>query len=114
MTSYEYRATVDMGADELFAFMARPESLPQHLPGLEATTPGVDSGGRRISWEENGYRGELVVVDDGPGRSQVAVAVKTDREGDVRRELEEAVAALVHRATGEAESSSTADENNWY
>ncbi|MFT7836586.1 SRPBCC family protein [Saccharothrix sp. BKS2] len=114
MTSYEYRAPVDMAADELFGFMARPESLPQHLPGLETTTPEVDTGGRRISWEEGGYRGEVVVVDDGPGRSQVAIAVKTEHGGDVRRELEEAVAALAHRATGEAESSATADENSWY
>jgi hypothetical protein len=114
MTSYEHRAEVDLGADELFAFLARPESLPQHLPGLAGSTPGIDHEHRRLTWEEGGYRGELVVVDDGPGRSQVAVAVKTDHGGDVDRELREAVAALTHRAAGEAESSATADENSWY
>ncbi|QFZ23304.1 hypothetical protein [Saccharothrix syringae] len=114
MTSYQYRAPVDLGADELFRFLARPESLPQHLPGLAGSTPRVDAGRRAVSWDENGYRGELVVVEEGPGRSEVAIAVKTEREGDVRRELEEAVAALVHRAVGEAESSATADENQWY
>lgn len=114
MTSYEHRATVGMAADELFGFLARPESLPRHLPGLTGSTPGVDTDRRRVTWDENGYRGELVVIDDGPGRSQVVAAVRTDREGDVGRELREAVAALLHQATGEADASATADQNDWY
>ncbi len=114
MTSYEYRAPVEMSARELFEFLSRPEALPQHLPGLSGSTPRVDHDRRRLSWEENRYRGELSVVDDGAGHSEVAIAVETDEPGDVRRELEEAVAALVHRATAEADVSAAKDHDTWY
>lgn len=114
MTSYEHRAEVEMGARELFEFLARPESLPQHLPGLAESTPRVDQERRALAWEEGGYRGELAVHDKGPGLCEVVLAVETDRDGDVRRELEEAVAAITHRSTAEAESSATQDENQWY
>ncbi|GAB2981242.1 SRPBCC family protein [Saccharothrix stipae] len=114
MTSYEYRAPVEMSARELFEFLARPESLPQHLPGLSGSTPRIDHDLRRVSWEENRYRGELSVAEDGDGRSEVAIAVETDEPGDVRRELEEAVAALAHRATAEADLSAAKDQDTWY
>ncbi|QQQ75786.1 SRPBCC family protein [Saccharothrix sp. 6-C] len=114
MTSYEYRAPVEMAARELFEFLARPQSLPQHLPGLSGATPRIDHDRRRVSWEEGGYRGELDVVDDGAGHSEVVIAVETDDPGDVRRELEEAVAALAHRATAEADVSAAKDQNTWY
>ncbi|WP_447004354.1 SRPBCC family protein [Saccharothrix isguenensis] len=114
MTSYEYQAPVEMSARELFEFLARPESLPQHLPGLSTSTPRIDHDRRSVSWEENRYRGELTVVDDGAGRSQVSIAVETDEPGDVRRDLEEAVAAISHRATAEAELNAADNGNAWY
>ncbi|GAA3461250.1 hypothetical protein ACFFSW_28450 [Saccharothrix longispora] len=114
MTSYEYRAPVGMAAQEFFGFLARPGSLSQHLPGLSGTTPGVDRDRRVVTWDENGYRGELTVVEDGAGQSEIVIVVETDQGGDVRKELAEAVAAVSHRATAEAESSATAEENSWY
>ncbi|XVS63772.1 SRPBCC family protein [Actinosynnema sp. CA-299493] len=114
MTSYEYRAPVEMSARELFEFLAKPGSLPQHLPGLSGSTPRLDQDTRRVSWEENGYRGELTVRDDDAGLSEVVLAVETDAPGDVRRELEEAVAALVHRATSEADVDAATNDDTWY
>jgi len=114
MTSYEYRAPVEMSAQELFEFLARPESLPQHLPGLSASTPRVDQDRRSVSWDENGYRGVLSVVEDGAGHSEVAITVETDEPGDVRRELQEAVAAISHRATSEADVSAAKNDDTWY
>ncbi|MFI9007392.1 SRPBCC family protein [Actinosynnema sp. NPDC053489] len=114
MTSYEHRAPVEMSARELFEFLARPGSLPQHLPGLADSTPRVDREGRRVSWEENRYRGVLTVVDDGAGRSEVVLAVETDEPGDVQRELEEAVAAVAHRATSEADVDAARNQDTWY
>lgn len=115
MTTYEYRAPVDMSAEELFESFAHPESLPEHLPELFTTTPRVDRGGRRLTWSgDDGGRGELTVVDDGPGRSEIAISLDTDRTGDVRQELVEAVAALSHLATSEAEVSATESKDNWY
>lgn len=115
MTSYEYRAPVEMSAEVLFEYLARPESLPQHLPGLADSTPRIDHDRRTLSWAESRYRGELSVVEDGAGRSQVTIAVETDEPGDVRRELEEAVAALSHRATAEADASAVSEnKDTWY
>ncbi|MEU4743796.1 SRPBCC family protein [Actinosynnema sp. NPDC023658] len=114
MTSYEYRAPVEMSAQELFAFLARPESLPQHLPGLSDSTPRIDHDRRSISWGENHYRGELTVAEDGQGLSEVVLAVETDDPGDVRRELQEAVAALTHRATAEADVDAAKNQDTWY
>ncbi|MCE6999439.1 SRPBCC family protein [Saccharothrix sp. S26] len=114
MTSYEHRAPVEMAARELFEFLARPGSLPQHLPGLSGSTPGIDHDRRRVSWAEGRYRGELTVVEDGAGRSQVTLAVETDEPGDVQRELEEALAAVVHRATAEADVEAAGKDDTWY
>ncbi|MFD1149752.1 SRPBCC family protein [Saccharothrix hoggarensis] len=114
MTSYEHRAPVEMAAGELFDFLSRPGSLPQHLPGLSGSTPRVDHDRRRVSWEEGGYRGELTVVDAGAGRSEVTIAVATEEPGDVQRELEEALAAVVHRATAEADVKAASEQDTWY
>ena len=114
MTSYEHRAPIEMGAAELFGFLARPGSLPQHLPGLSDSTPRIDHDRRRVSWEEGRYRGELTVVDAGAGRSEVTIAVVTDEPGDVQRELEEALAAVVHRATAEADVDAASNQDTWY
>lgn len=114
MTSYEYRAPVEMSAQRLFQFLARPDSLPQHLPGLTDSTPSIDHDRRTLSWAENGYQGRLSVADADAGLSEVVITVETDDPGDVRRELEEAVAALSHRATAEADSSATKNQDDWY
>ncbi|WP_367135150.1 hypothetical protein [Saccharothrix sp. HUAS TT1] len=114
MTSYEHRAPVEMSAQELFEFLARPESLPQHLPGLSASTPRIDHDRRSLSWEENGYRGVLSVADDDAGLCEVVLTVETDEPGDVRRELAEAVAAISHRATSEADVSAAKNQDTWY
>ena len=142
MTSYEHRASVDVPADDLFAFVAEPGNLPKYFPDLtevestggdgvhvEAEVGGrhveaegwirVDRATRTLSWGtpgEDDYHGELTVADEGAGRSGITITLHTEHVGgpDVQRALEEAMAVLTHRATAETESDAAQKGDGWY
>ncbi|MBP2339207.1 uncharacterized protein YndB with AHSA1/START domain [Saccharothrix coeruleofusca] len=113
MASYEYHAPVDVPARQLFDLLAQPEALPQHLPGLVADDASlrVDHDRRVLTWSE----GSLAVVDEEEaGRSLITLTVNSERGPDTQRELEEAVAALSHRAASQADATETESGNAWY
>lgn len=113
MTSYEYHAPVDVPARQLFDFLAQPEALPQHLPGLvtDDASLRVDHDRRVITWSD----GTLAVIDEEEaGRSTITLTVESDRGPEVQRELEEAVAALSHRAASQSDTAETESGNAWF
>ncbi|MBB4684471.1 SRPBCC family protein [Amycolatopsis jiangsuensis] len=141
MPSYDYTAQVDVPADQLFGYLAKPGNLPAFLPALtearpvegdrvhvEADVDGrhvageawlhVDRGARTLSWGapgEDDYHGDLSVRDHGENDSEVTIRLHTERAGgeEVQRGLEEAVAALAHRAAAETDLSAAEHQEGW-
>ncbi|AXX33752.1 hypothetical protein KCV87_23775 [Actinosynnema pretiosum subsp. pretiosum] len=110
MTTYTYRAPVDLPAQRLFEFVARPENLTEHLPGIEPTGVRVDESVRRVTWDG----GEAVVTEDGAGCSRIEVRLEAEQTPERQRELQEAVAALSHLAAAEVDSQAARSGDGWY
>jgi uncharacterized membrane protein len=141
MPDYDYTAPVELPADRLFGYLSDPENLPGFLPEMteahreggdrvhvEADVHGrhvegeawlrPDAGARTLSWGapgEDDYHGELTVRDLGDGTSEVTVHLHTERAGgpDVQQGLEQAVAALAHRASAEGDLSDAEHQRGW-
>ncbi|MEV4601840.1 SRPBCC family protein [Amycolatopsis sp. NPDC049253] len=131
MTDYRHSATVELPADELFAYLREPRNLPHYFSQMQAARPEggdtvhveaevhgrhvegdawlkVDEGTRTLSWGAEGpddYHGTLSIDEAGPAASRVEVTLSSVREGhsgEIQRGLEETVAALAHTAVADS------------
>ncbi|HEY8371400.1 MAG TPA: SRPBCC family protein [Pseudonocardiaceae bacterium] len=131
MGDFRHVAPVDMPADELFDFLAKPDNLPRYFPAMTEAEPvggdrvhveadlgnrhveaeawlQVDRRNRHLSWGapgEDDYHGELTIVEQGPNRCEVSVTLHTERAGgdEVQRGLEQTLASLAQRAVRDAD-----------
>ena len=142
MTDYQHTATADLPADELFAFLSRPENLPRYFPEMKVAEPRggdavhveadvhgdhvegeawlhSDPVTRTLSWGAQGpddYHGELRVAESGPAACEVTVELHSVREADgeeVQQGLERTVAAMTHAATADADVGSAEEHGGW-
>ncbi|MFI5606950.1 SRPBCC family protein [Amycolatopsis sp. NPDC051903] len=142
MPDYHHSATVDLPADELFAYLREPRNLPHYFTQMTEAEPEgggtvhveadihgehvegeawlrVDEGTRTLSWGAEGphdYRGELSIAEAGPAASRVKVTLRSVREGsaaEIQRGLEETVAALAHTAVADSDVSASEHEGGW-
>ncbi|KAA9165008.1 hypothetical protein FPZ12_007110 [Amycolatopsis acidicola] len=109
MSTFRYTAPADLPADEAFAFISDAPNLLTLLPEADRAWITTDEANRRLHWgteSEGEDHGELRVRDRGPDMCEVEVSVASRRDGEqVRQELEEAVAALTHKASADADLS---------
>ncbi|MFI9450009.1 SRPBCC family protein [Amycolatopsis sp. NPDC052450] len=142
MTDYRHTATIEMPADDLFAYLREPRNLPHYFPQMSQAEPEggdtvhveadvhgehvegeawlkVDESRRSLRWGAEGphdYQGELSIEEDGPAASRLTVALHSVRDADdeeVQRGLEETVAALAHTVTAEADVDAAEEEGGW-
>jgi hypothetical protein len=142
MTEYQYTATADLPADELFAFLSHPENLPRYFPQMKVAEPRggesvhveaevhghrvaseawlhTDAGTRSLSWGAEGpddYHGELRVEAAGPASAEITVKLSSVRDaddGEVQKGLEQTVAAITHAATADADVEAAEGQGGW-
>jgi hypothetical protein len=119
MTTVDYSAVTDLPADEAFAFMSDAPNLPGFLPeASDEALVRADEAARRLSWgaeSEGDDHGELRVIDRGPNQCEVSISVSTQRTDtdEVRAELAQAVAALTHKASAEADTQAAEPQTGW-
>lgn len=119
MATVHYTAPADMPADEAFAFMSDAPNLPRILP--EATDEAwvrADEGARQLSWGVEGDRtdhGELWVLARGANQCEIEISVTTERPDtdQVREELAQAVAAMAHKASADADEERAGPGGGW-
>ncbi|WP_280632823.1 SRPBCC family protein [Amycolatopsis alba] len=133
-TDYRHTATIEMSADDLFAYLREPRNLPRYFPQMTQAEPGggdavhveaevhgehvegeawlkVDEDNRSLRWGAQGphdYQGELSIEEAGPATSSLTVTLHSVRDaddGEVQRGLEGTVAALAHTATSSTTTS---------
>ncbi|MEV0074235.1 MULTISPECIES: SRPBCC family protein [unclassified Amycolatopsis] len=132
MADYHHSASVELPADELFAYLREPRNLPHYFTQMQEAEPQggeavhveaeihgehiegeawlkVDEANRTLSWGSQGphdYQGELSIADAGPAASRVEVTLRSVREGsgeEIQRGLEETVAALAYTAVADSD-----------
>ncbi|MEA5361031.1 SRPBCC family protein [Amycolatopsis sp., V23-08] len=142
MTEYQHTATADIPADELFAFLSRPENLPRYFPQMKVAEPRggdsvhveaevhghrvegeawlhTDPGTRSLEWGAEGpddYHGKLRIDESGPAASEITVTLSSVREAgddEVQRGLEQTVAAITHAASADADVAAAESEGGW-
>ncbi|OXM62538.1 MULTISPECIES: hypothetical protein [Amycolatopsis] len=119
METFHYTATADLPADEAFAFISDTPNLPRFLPqNLDEGWLRTDPASRHLAWgteSEGDDCGELRVHERGPGQCEIAITLHTDRtDGDqVRTELAQAVAALTHQASADADEQREGQQAGW-
>ncbi|SEP37430.1 SRPBCC family protein [Amycolatopsis saalfeldensis] len=142
MTDYRHTATIDLPADELFAYLREPRNLPHYFPQMREAEPQggdavhveadvggervegeawltVDEGARKLSWGAQGphdYHGELTIDEQAPGGSRLTITLHSVRESEgeqVQRGLEETVAALAHTAVADSDVENAEAEGGW-
>jgi uncharacterized membrane protein len=141
MGTYRHTATVDLPADELFAFLRKPENLPRYFTAMteakrtgeeevhvEADVHGhhvsgeawlrIDDSGRKLEWgaeNEDDYHGELEITEHDKVTSGISIVLHTEHaEGDeVQKGLEETVAALAHTAVADADVAAAEEQGGW-
>ncbi|GAA3029992.1 SRPBCC family protein [Actinokineospora globicatena] len=140
MTSHQYEAPVDLPAEQLFRYVADPANLPRFLTVVSearATAPdrvqvtadvdghhsevearfSTDEATRTIRWGSPGhdeYHGEFVVHEVAVDSSRVVVQLSTPHDdGNVERELAEAVAALTQGAAAQTDAERADQQDGW-
>ncbi|AIJ20409.1 hypothetical protein [Amycolatopsis methanolica] len=119
METFNYTATADLPADEAFAFISDAPNLPRFLPqDLAEGWLRADAASRQLAWgtESGGDDcGELRVIERGPAQCEIAMTVHTRRtdSAQVRSELEQAVAALTHKASADADEQREDQQAGW-
>ncbi|MDQ0377847.1 SRPBCC family protein [Amycolatopsis thermophila] len=119
MGTFRYSATADLPADEAFAFISDAPNLPRFLPQkLAEGWLRADAANRELAWgtESDGDDcGELHVIERGPAQCEITIKLHTDRtdEDQVRTEMEQAVAALTHRAAAGADEQREDKHAGW-
>ncbi|WP_410651455.1 SRPBCC family protein [Amycolatopsis sp. cmx-4-54] len=142
MSDYRHAAEIDMPASDLFAYLREPRNLPRYFPQMSQVEPQsgdtvhveadvhgehvegdawfkVDEENRSLSWGAQGshdYRGTLSIEDLGPNECRLTVTLSSVREAadeEVRRGLEETVAALAHTAAADSDVEAAEEQGGW-
>ncbi|GHG90500.1 hypothetical protein LWP59_01330 [Amycolatopsis acidiphila] len=119
MGTVHYSAPADIPADEAFAFMSDAPDLPRILPGTtDEARVRADEAARRLTWgtESDGDdHGELRVVERGANQCEIEISVTTQRADtdQVKEELAQAVAALAHKASADADEERAGPGGGW-
>ncbi|NKQ54932.1 hypothetical protein HFP15_18780 [Amycolatopsis sp. K13G38] len=119
MRTVHYTATADLPADEAFAFMSDAPNLPKFLPeATERAWVQADGSARRLLWgteSDSDDHGELRVLDRGPEKCEIDISLRTLREDTdkVQAQLAEAVGALTHKASSDADANAAEPGTGW-
>lgn len=116
MGRVHYSAPADLPADEAFAFMSEAPNLKGILPdATDAASVRADRATRQLSWREGEERGELRILEQGANTSEIEISLETAREDldQVQEELAQAVAALAHKASADAEEDAAGPDGAW-
>jgi len=119
MGTFTYSATADLPAEEAFAMISDAPNLARLLPQrVDEGWLRTDAARKQIAWGTEGGgddSGALRVVDRGPAQCEIAIELHTDRtdEDRVRKEMEEAIAALAHQASADADGQQEDKQEGW-
>lgn len=116
MGTVHYTAPAALPADEAFAFMSDAPNLKGILPdATDAALVRADQPTRQLSWRDGAEHGELRVLERGANASEIEISLETGREDldQLQEELAQAVAALAHKASSDADENAAGPDGAW-